>query len=137
MIEVKNVSKRFDNLVVLDDVSFQVKEAQLVVILGPSGTGKTVLLKSIIGLQGLDQGDVIFDGVSVHNNKGNHHLYDIRRKIGFVFQGTALFDSLNVCDNIALPLIEHTKFKNNEIRDRVCEILSIIGLTGKAGRIFS
>ena len=131
MIEVKNVSKRFDNLVVLDDVSFQVKEAQLVVILGPSGTGKTVLLKSIIGLQGLDQGDVIFDGVSVHNNKGNHHLYDIRRKIGFVFQGTALFDSLNVCDNIALPLIEHTKFKNNEIRDRVCEILSIIGLTGK------
>jgi phospholipid/cholesterol/gamma-HCH transport system ATP-binding protein len=131
MIEVKNVSKRYDDLIVLDDVSFTVQEAQLVVILGPSGTGKTVLLKSIIGLQDIDMGDVMFDGISVHKNRGNHHLYDIRRKIGFVFQGTALFDSMNVCDNIALPLVEHTKLKGAEIRDRVREILSIIGLTGK------
>lgn len=131
MIEVKKVSKRFESLVVLDDVSFTVKEAQLVVILGPSGTGKTVLLKSMIGLQDIDAGDVIFDGISVHNNKGNHHLYEIRRRIGFVFQGTALFDSMNVCDNISLPLVEHTRLKSIEIRKRVLEILSIIGLSGK------
>ena len=131
MIEVKHVSKRFEDLVVLDDVSFTVKEAELVVILGPSGTGKTVLLKSIIGLQGVDEGDVIFDGISVHNHKGEQHLYNIRRKIGFVFQGTALFDSMNVRDNIALPLVEHTKLKNPQIKERVGEILSIIGLTGR------
>jgi len=131
MIEVKNVSKRFDDLVVLDNVSFTVREAQLVVILGPSGTGKTVLLKSILGLQDIDGGDVIFDGVSVQKNKGNHHLYDIRRNIGFVFQGTALFDSMNVCDNIALPLFEHTRLKSTEIKDRVSDILSIIGLPEK------
>jgi phospholipid/cholesterol/gamma-HCH transport system ATP-binding protein len=131
MIEVKKVSKRFESLVVLDNVSFTVREAQLVVILGPSGTGKTVLLKSIIGLQKVDAGDVIFDGISVHNNLGNHSLYDIRRKIGFVFQGTALFDSMNVDDNIALPLHEHTELKKQEVHKRVSEILSIIGLTGK------
>jgi len=112
-------------------VSFTVKEAHLVVILGPSGTGKTVLLKSIIGLQDIDAGDIIFDGISVHNNKGNHHLYEIRKRIGFVFQGTALFDSLCVADNIALPLVEHTKQKSSAIRDRVNEILSIIGMSGK------
>jgi phospholipid/cholesterol/gamma-HCH transport system ATP-binding protein len=131
MIEVKKVSKRFESLVVLDNVSFTVREAQLVVILGPSGTGKTVLLKSIIGLQEVDAGDVIFDGISVHNNLDNHSLYDIRRKIGFVFQGTALFDSMNVDDNIALPLHEHTELKKQEVHKRVSEILSIIGLTGK------
>lgn len=131
MIEVKQVSKRFESLVVLDRVSFTVREAHLVVILGPSGTGKTVLLKSIIGLEKVDAGDVTFDGISVHNRKGNHHLYGIRRNIGFVFQGTALFDSMNVCDNIALPLIEHTRLKKPEILERVSEILSIIGLIGK------
>jgi phospholipid/cholesterol/gamma-HCH transport system ATP-binding protein len=131
MIEVKHISKCFDSLVVLNDVSFTVEEAQLVVVLGPSGTGKTVLLKSIIGLQEVDAGDVIIDGISVHHNKGNHHLYDIRRKSGFVFQGTALFDSMNVCDNIALPLVEHTKMKRTEVQDRVSEIMSIIGMVGK------
>ncbi|MBN2621039.1 ATP-binding cassette domain-containing protein [candidate division WOR-3 bacterium] len=131
MIEVKKVSKRFESLVVLNNVSFTVREAQIVVVLGPSGTGKTVLLKSIIGLQNIDAGDVIFDGISVHKNQGNQHLYDIRRKIGFVFQGTALFDSMNVSDNIALPLNEHTHLKKQEIRKRVVDILSIIGLEGK------
>ncbi|MGB3339980.1 MAG: ATP-binding cassette domain-containing protein [bacterium] len=130
MIEVKKLSKRFDNLIVLDDVSFTVDEAQLVVILGPSGTGKTVLLKSILGIVPVDSGEVVFDGKVVQSAR-EHEIYDIRKRIGFVFQGTALFDSMNVCDNIALPIKEHTSLSHRKIRDKVKEILDIIGMTGK------
>jgi phospholipid/cholesterol/gamma-HCH transport system ATP-binding protein len=130
MIEVKKLSKRFDNLVVLDDVSFTVDEAQLVVILGPSGTGKTVLLKSILGIVPVDSGEVVFDGKVVQSAR-EQEIYDIRKRIGFVFQGTALFDSMNVCDNIALPIREHTSLSHRKIRDKVQKILEIIGMTGK------
>jgi phospholipid/cholesterol/gamma-HCH transport system ATP-binding protein len=130
MIEVKKLSKRFDDLIVLDDVSFTVGEAQLVVILGPSGTGKTVLLKAILGIVPVDSGEVLFDNTVVQSAKENE-IYNIRKRIGFVFQGTALFDSMNVCDNIALPIKEHTRLSNKQIRDKVEEILKIIGMTGK------
>jgi phospholipid/cholesterol/gamma-HCH transport system ATP-binding protein len=130
MIEVKNLSKHFDDLVVLDDVSFTLGKASLVVILGPSGTGKTVLLKSILGIVPVDSGEVIFDG-RVVQTASDSELYDIRKKIGFVFQGTALFDSMNVRENIALPIKEHTRLSSRDIRDKVDEILSIIGMNGK------
>jgi phospholipid/cholesterol/gamma-HCH transport system ATP-binding protein len=130
MIEIKKVSKRFDALVVLDDVSFRVLDAHLVVILGPSGTGKTVLLKSIIGIQSLDSGEIFFDGVPVHAARDSE-MYEVRKNIGFVFQGTALFDSMSVCENIALPLVEHTTLSSHTIRERVDHILDIIGLPGK------
>lgn len=132
MIEIKKVSKRFDTLVVLDNVSFRVRDAHLVVILGPSGTGKTVLLKSIIGIQTLDEGEIFFDGVPVHKARDSE-IYEVRKKIGFVFQGTALFDSMTVCENIALPLVEHTSQSSQAIRERVDHILDIIGLPGKGG----
>lgn len=130
MIEVKKVSKRFDDLVVLDEVSFTVAQASLVVILGPSGTGKTVLLKSILGIVPVDHGEVIFDGKVVQTASDNE-IYDIRKRIGFVFQGTALFDSMNVSENIALPIREHTKLSHRQIKDKVQQILEIIGMTGK------
>lgn len=130
MIEVRKVSKRFDDLVVLDEVSFTVAQAKLVVILGPSGTGKTVLLKSILGIVPVDSGEVVFDGKIVQSARENE-IYDIRKRIGFVFQGTALFDSMNVCDNIALPIREHTSLSHRQIREKVHEILEIIGMTGK------
>lgn len=130
MIEVKNVSKRFDSLVVLDNVSFCVKEAHLVVILGPSGTGKTVLLKCIIGLQQIDSGEIFFNGESITNSE-NSTVYEVRKNIGFVFQGTALFDSMNVCENIALPLVEHTSLSSRQIKDKVADITQIIGMSGK------
>ncbi len=130
MIEVKNVSKRFDSLVVLDNVSFTVPDARLIVILGPSGTGKTVLLKSMLGLMPVDRGEVIFDGVSIQSSR-EQEIYEIRKKIGFVFQGTALFDSMDVVDNIALPICEHTKTAKHEIAQRIVHILKIIGLSGK------
>jgi len=130
MIEVKSLSKRFDSLVVLDRVSFQIKDARLVVILGPSGTGKTVLLKSMIGLCPVDSGEVIFDGRQM-NSARNFEIYQLRKNLGFVFQGAALFDSMNVFENIALPIIEHTSNSQDEIRKRVTDILKIIGMSGK------
>lgn len=130
MIEVRNVSKRFDTLVVLDNVSFCVEDAHLVVILGPSGTGKTVLLKAIVGLQPIDHGEILFDGKTVSNHMGST-IYEVRKNIGFVFQGTALFDSMNVRENIALPLVEHTALSSREINEKVVEIAEIIGMSGK------
>ncbi|HEC78869.1 MAG TPA: ATP-binding cassette domain-containing protein [candidate division WOR-3 bacterium] len=132
MIRVRNLSKRFDSLIVLDDVSFDVEEAKLVVILGPSGTGKTVLLKSILGLIPVDSGEVYFDE-RVVQSAGKKELYEIRKEIGFVFQGTALFDSMNIMDNIALPLLEHTRMSASEIKKKVMDIMEIIGLPGKEG----
>jgi phospholipid/cholesterol/gamma-HCH transport system ATP-binding protein len=130
MIEVKNLSKKFDSLTVLDSVSFTVPDARLVVILGPSGTGKTVLLKSMIGLMPVDSGDVIFDGISLRVATVEQ-IYEIRKKIGFVFQGTALFDSMNVEENISLPITEHTSVSSRECKNRVSEILEIVGMSGK------
>lgn len=130
MIEIRNLSKRFDELIVLDQVTFDVPDAKLVVILGPSGTGKTVLLKSIIGLQPVDEGEVFIDGQSVQRaDQGT--IYEIRKKIGFVFQGAALFDSMNVRENIALPMVEHSSASPREIREQVVKILDIVGLPGK------
>jgi phospholipid/cholesterol/gamma-HCH transport system ATP-binding protein len=130
MIRIDNVSKKFDDLIVLDKVSFEVPPAQLVVILGPSGTGKTVLLKAIMGLLPVDHGEVFIDGQSVQQAT-IEQLYDLRKKIGFVFQGAALFDSMNVRGNIALPLNEHTKLSSREIRAKVIKIMDIVGLPGK------
>ncbi|MCK4673432.1 ATP-binding cassette domain-containing protein [candidate division WOR-3 bacterium] len=130
MIEVKNVSKKFDSLIVLDNVSFNVDDARLIVILGPSGTGKTVLLKAILGLMSVDSGEVLFDGKSIQAIDESE-IYEIRKNIGFVFQGTALFDSMNVLDNIALPIVEHTSASTSEVKDKVTQILEIIGMSGK------
>ena len=130
MIKIRALSKKFDSLVVLDHVSFDVEEAKLVVILGPSGTGKTILLKSIIGLLSVDEGEVFIDEQSVQN-AAQTQIYEIRKKIGFVFQGAALFDSMNVRENIALPLIEHSSATAKEVKERVARILEIVGLPGK------
>jgi phospholipid/cholesterol/gamma-HCH transport system ATP-binding protein len=131
MIEIRNLSKRFDSLVVLDDVSFRVNDASLVVVLGPSGTGKTVLLKAMLGLLPVDSGEVLFDGREIQTAT-EKEIYDIRKQVGFVFQGTALFDSMNVADNIALPLCEHTTLSAKEIRKRLCSLLEVVGMAGKA-----
>ncbi|OGC40072.1 hypothetical protein A2Y85_05815 [candidate division WOR-3 bacterium RBG_13_43_14] len=130
MIQVNNLFKKFDSLIVLQDVSFVVEPRQLIVILGPSGTGKTVLLKSIVGLIPVDRGSVIIDGLDVQK-ANNGQIFDIRKQIGYVFQGAALFDSMSVLENIALPIVQHTKTPSNKIRERVNEILNIVGLPGK------
>lgn len=130
MIEIKNLTKQFDGYYVLDDVSFKVKDAELVVILGPSGTGKTILLKSILRLVSVDQGAVYFDGKNILV-LNNDEVYQIRKNVGFIFQSSALFDSMNVYENIALPIIEHATIHSKEIRDKVKNLLQIVGLAGK------
>ncbi len=130
MIEIKNLTKQFDGLFVLKDVSFIVEDAKLVVVLGPSGTGKTVLLKSILRLLPVDNGEVYFDGKNILSADSGE-VYEIRRNVGFIFQSSALFDSMNVYENIALPLVEHTKISGREVKEKVKELLEIVGLPGK------
>jgi phospholipid/cholesterol/gamma-HCH transport system ATP-binding protein len=131
MIDIRDLSKSFDSLVVLDKVSFCIDDGNLVVVLGPSGTGKSVLLKSMLGLLDVDHGEVLFDGKSIQSATESE-VYEIRKQVGFVFQGTALFDSMNVAENIALPLREHTTMSSKEIRQRVCHLLEVVGMAGKA-----
>ncbi len=129
MIKVKKISKRFDNKVVLDEVSFEVKNNENLVILGPTGTGKTVLLKIMIGLIVPEQGEVYFDDQCVQRLRESGLLM-LRRNIGFCFQSTALFDSMTVFENIALSLQEHTDLKSREIDDKVNKIIKLINMTG-------
>ena len=103
MIEIIGVSKSFGENVVLSDVSLSVEEGHTLALFGPSGTGKSVLLKHIIGLIEPDEGDVIVDGVSIPN-AGSRQLNSVRQKVGYVFQGSALFDSLTVGENIELGM---------------------------------
>ncbi len=130
MIEVVNLSKHFNGSVILDTINFKVDDEKLVVILGPSGTGKTVLLKSIVGLLAVDGGEVFFDGVSLQKVT-KKEIYRIRKNIGYVFQGTALFDSINVFENISLPIIEHTSISKINLNKEIKRILKIIGMEGK------
>ncbi len=130
MIEIKNLTKQFDGHYVLDNVSFQVVEAKLVVVLGPSGTGKTILLKSILRLIPADNGEVYFDGKNILT-ADEQEVYQIRKDVGFIFQSSALFDSMNVYENIALPLIEHTTMSNRGIKEQIKNLLEIVGLPGK------
>ncbi len=131
MIRVENVFKKFDAMVVLHDVSFEVGSNQLIVVLGPSGTGKTVLLKSIVGLITIDHGTITIDGMNMLTSD-NGRVFEMRKQIGYVFQGAALFDSMTVFENIALPIVQHTRTPVKDIRERVKEILNIVGLQGKA-----
>ncbi|MEO0161229.1 MAG: ATP-binding cassette domain-containing protein [candidate division WOR-3 bacterium] len=130
MIEIRNLTKQFDGHYVLKDVSFCVEDGKLVVVLGPSGTGKTVLLKAILALIPVDGGEVYFEGKNVFT-ADTEELYQIRKSVGFVFQSSALFDSLNVYENIALPLLEHTPISEKAAKEKVKNLLEIVGLPGR------
>jgi phospholipid/cholesterol/gamma-HCH transport system ATP-binding protein len=129
LIRLIDVYKSFGALRVFNGLNLSVNERECVVILGPSGTGKSVLLKHIIGLMQPDAGEVHYCTHRV-DTADEAELEDIRRHIGFLFQGGALFDSLSVYDNIAFPLHEHTKLKERDIRDRVAAKLAMVGLDG-------
>ncbi|HEV8607482.1 MAG TPA: ABC transporter ATP-binding protein [Tepidisphaeraceae bacterium] len=129
LVEFKNVRKRFVHLVVLDGVSFQVFPGESVVIIGASGSGKSVLLKHIVGLLRPDDGEVYFDGKRI-DPIPESELMPIRRRCGFLFQMGALFDSLTVGENIAFPLQEHTKKSKEEIGEIVRQKLGMVGLSG-------
>ncbi len=121
------VHKRFDNKEVLRGLTVVIRKREMMVILGGSGSGKTVILKHIVGLLKPDEGHVYVDGEDITELDENR-LLPIRRKIGFLFQGCALFDSMNVLDNVAFPLREHTRFSNREIEGKAREKLRLVGL---------
>jgi phospholipid/cholesterol/gamma-HCH transport system ATP-binding protein len=127
LIELKNVSKRFGRLIVLKDVSLSIEAGKCIVVIGASGTGKSVLLKHIVGLLKPDHGEVWFEGQRI-DSISERALVPIRRKFGFLFQMGALFDSLTVADNVAFPIVEHTHKSPNEIDQIVTQKLKLVGL---------
>ena len=128
MIELRKVHKRFGKQVVLDGVDFNVREGETVALLGPSGTGKSVLLKHIIGLIRPDSGTIIVDDREVGKLK-RKDLAHLRSHIGYVFQNGALFDSMNVFENVRLGITDEDKYRDEPYsRSRVLECLKLVNL---------
>lgn len=127
LIELRNLHKRFGRLVVLDGVDLAIEAGQTLVVLGASGSGKSVMLKHIVGLLKPDLGEVWFDNIRI-DTLPERQLMPIRQRFGFLFQMGALFDSLTVAENVAFPLVEHTRKSPEEIRRIVEEKLRMIGL---------
>jgi phospholipid/cholesterol/gamma-HCH transport system ATP-binding protein len=133
MIEVRGLYKSFGDHQVLKDVNLVVYEGTTCVLMGVSGSGKTVLMKHLVGLLKPDRGTVRVDGedVAALDEKG---LDALRRKLGILFQANALFDSLTVFDNVAFPLRERTKMSEAEIQEAVRKSLAVVGLSHAAQR---
>ena len=128
MIEVHNVVKRFGKQAVLNGVEFEVREGETVALMGPSGTGKSVLLKTIIGLIKPDQGTIFIDGKDVCR-LGRKELSELRSRIGYVFQNGALFDSMSVFENVRLGITDGDKYRDEDYaRQRVAECLKLVNL---------
>jgi phospholipid/cholesterol/gamma-HCH transport system ATP-binding protein len=128
MIELKNVKKRFGEQVVLDGVEFTVQDGETVALLGPSGTGKSVLLKHIIGLIKPDTGQVLVDGKHVAK-LSRQDLRELRYRIGYVFQNGALFDSMNVYENVRLGISDVSKYEDPEYsREHVEKCIRLVNL---------
>jgi len=133
MIQFADLYKAFDGKPVLTGVTLDVQDGETMVIIGYSGTGKSVALKHVVGLLQPDAGDVIVDGrpVAALDRAG---LYGLRREIGFVFQFAALFDSMSVADNVALGL-RRRGLSEDEIEERIREALALVDLTGTEPRM--
>jgi len=129
MISLVNVTKAFDSQVVLNKLNLEITTGKITSIIGPSGEGKSVLLKHMIGLLKPDKGEVVVDGEVISSMRGSA-LNEAREKFGMLFQNAALFDSMTVFQNVAFPLEEKTRLSPAQIRDRVHEALVHVGLKG-------
>jgi phospholipid/cholesterol/gamma-HCH transport system ATP-binding protein len=127
IVDAHDLRKRFRAAEVLRGVSFTLAKDETLVIMGGSGSGKTVLLRTIAGLIRPNGGVLRVFGIDI-TALSEEELLPIRRRMGYVFQGAALFDSLTVADNVAFPLREHTSLPEPEIRGRVLQVLSLVGL---------
>jgi len=132
-VVVHRVTKRFGDFAALDSIDMTIQRGQVVVVIGGSGAGKTTLLRLLIGLEKPTSGSIFVDGIDIAP-LGEREMNEVRQKFGMVFQYAALLDSMNVLDNVAFPLREHTKLSEKEIRGRVLEKLSILGLEGTEKR---
>jgi phospholipid/cholesterol/gamma-HCH transport system ATP-binding protein len=129
MIEMIDLHKAFGSKVVLDGFSLRVEEGDTVALVGFSGAGKSVALKHIVGLIQPDQGTVRVDGQDVPS-LGRSALFELRRRVGYVFQFAALFDSMTIAENLAMGLIKHGGFSKDEIEERIAESLRRVELEG-------
>jgi phospholipid/cholesterol/gamma-HCH transport system ATP-binding protein len=129
MIEFKNIVKKFGDKLVLNDVSHKMETGKTNLIIGTSGSGKTVLQKCLVGLFEPDEGEIIYDGISFTQMSEEDRKL-LRQQIGMLFQGSALFDSMSVEDNVKFPLDMFTKLKQQEKLKRVNEVLERVNLVG-------
>lgn len=127
MIHVKNVCKSFDQTQVLNSISFEFEKAKTNLIIGQSGSGKTVLVKCMLGLHSLDSGDIVYEDRSLEKMDEDQKM-ELREESGMVFQGSALFDSMNVEENIMFPMMIHKKKSKDEIMDRTEKVIQRVNL---------
>jgi phospholipid/cholesterol/gamma-HCH transport system ATP-binding protein len=128
-LELVGVEKSFGSNHVLRGIDLEIAKGEILTLLGGSGTGKSVLLKHMIGLLRPDAGRVVVDGIDT-TGLGERDWVDLRRRFGYVFQGSALFDSLSVFENVAYPLREHLSLDEEELAERVASCLASVGLAG-------
>lgn len=127
LIEIRNFKKSFGSKLVHSDVTFYVKKGECLGLVGGSGAGKSVILRSLIGLEKPDSGVIEIDGVDITKLNENE-LISVRKKVAYAFQGGALFDSQSVYDNLAYPLREHTKLSEDSIKHKIITQLTEFGL---------
>ncbi len=129
MIELQNVTLRYGDRQILDGISLAIEDSKIKAVLGPSGVGKSTILKLILGLLKPNNGRILIDGVDITSMKESQ-LYPIRKKMGIVFQGNALFDSLTISENLGFFLRENEKLSEDEIEERVREQIEFASLEG-------
>ncbi len=133
MINVDGLSKSFNGQRVLERISFEIKDGEIVVLLGASGAGKSVLLKSLMGLAKPDEGTIKIDGQDITQLR-EKELLPIRKKIGYMFQEGALYDFMTVAENVGFPLREHTVLDFQAIQQKVRNVLELVGLAEAADK---
>jgi phospholipid/cholesterol/gamma-HCH transport system ATP-binding protein len=133
-VVIEGLSKSFGSQVIWKDVTLTLPEGEISVMLGPSGTGKSVLLKTLIGLLKPDEGSVFIEGTDIANCS-EKDLYEIRKLFGVLFQDGAMFGSMDLYDNVAFPLREHTRKSESEIRDVVMDKMELVGLLGAENKL--
>ncbi len=133
-IQVDNLTKSFGKQLIWGDVTLNIPAGEICVMLGPSGTGKSVFLKALIGLLKPDRGSIMIQGTDIASCPESE-LYEIRKLFGVLFQDGAMFGSMNLYDNIAFPLREHTKKSESEVKNIVMEKLDLVGLIGTESKL--
>jgi phospholipid/cholesterol/gamma-HCH transport system ATP-binding protein len=133
-VVVEGLTKKFGSALIWNDVTLTLPAGEISVMLGPSGTGKSVFLKTLIGLLKPNEGHVWIDGVDIANCS-EKQLYEVRKLFGVLFQDGAMFGSMDLFDNVAFPLREHTKKSESEIRNIVMDKMELVGLSGAENKL--
>src|SRR3954452_14117351 len=126
-IQVRDLHKSFGTQTVLDGIGLEVRQGETLAVMGRSGTGKSVLLKLLIGLDAPDSGSVLVRGQNIAELKA-HELNEVRKKVGFLFQNAALYDSLTIEENVAFPMSRHSRMPPEERKQRARELLASVGM---------